>query len=741
MLDSVFADLASSALKIQSITAVAGDLTIARRIWSTYPPGHPQIEAAVQKLSASFIALCQDSTRLQLAVTRDGLLLDDDYLDRDNRAVKNVAAMLFERGIGVLEVQRAPELGELHALLSLLVMKREEVFSQGGIEQLWHEAGISSLQIKAIRYDRFSGTELERLDKDLAEETDNLWERFTRLLVKSELGLGDVEQGAFAPELLAARLNAHFFHRSGVGSGLSAATLRTFSSLVQQSFNATAGAGLGGDGSGTAAAGEGGDQDAGAERPDQKADLRAFITALDPELRRQILNGFCETAQLDADVSQELFRFLGSTLLQETYATAEQYAAAPPLLQELLRTLLPHLTKSFQAAGDDDEVRAKMQTLLQEHACEAYMPDGYIQGLVDALQSGSVKQLAPDELQPLLQTLTPHFIDSRSSDLILQLVFSDPTGATAQELIRNLADMCGHFLELGDYAHVLKVLSQAADPRLPPQLRLAMRDAFCRREFLDEILSGLTIWGKPKYDEVALLIQVLGRAFIEPLLDRMAEEENMSLRRFMMDRVQSFGEVARPHLLARLSDQRWYVLRNILIMLRSVATSDDAELLRPLLRNSNQRVRQESLRLLLYLGDPVAQRQLLRDIDSTDRETQLNAISMADRTSPPEMAHKLLTLLTAGGFSAVECELKSAAIQALGEIGRPELLPELVKVLGMRSLLSFKALQRIKLDVVRSFERYPVTAAGPLLEQLAKGGDELARQAAESLKKLRSKRP
>ncbi len=734
MLDSVFADLASSALKIQTIAAVAVDLTIARRIWNAYPPGHPQIEAAVQKLSASFLSLCQDGTRLQLAVTRDGLLLDDTYLDRDNRAVKHVAAMLFERGIGVLGVLRTPEPDELRALLSLLVMKREEIFSQGGIEQLWHEAGISSLQIKAIRYDRFSGTELEELDGEFAQGTGSLWERFTRLLSKSELGLGDNEQGELAPELLAARLNAHFSHRSGVGSGLSAATLRTFSALVQHSFGAAEGADSGGDGTGTAVEGE-----AGSEWSDQKVELHAFIAALAPELRRQILNGFCETAYLDAHVSQELFRFLGSKLLQDTYATAEQYAAAPPLLQELLRTLLPHLTRSFEASDEDDEVRAKMQTLLQEHANEAYMPDGYIQGLVDALRNGSVKQLAPEELQPLLQTLTPHFIDSRSSELILQLVFSDPAGTTAQELITNLANMCGHFLELGDYGHVLKILSQAADPRLPPQLRLAMRDAFCRREFLDEILSGLTVWGKPKYDDVSLLIQVLGRAFIEPLLDRMAEEENMSLRRFMMDRVQSFGEAARPHLLARLSDQRWYVLRNILLMLRSVATPDDCEQLRPLLRNSNQRVRQEALKLLLCLGDPVAQRQLLRDIDSTDRETQLNAISMADRTSPPEMARKLLILLTTGGFSAVECELKSAAVQALGEMARPELLPELVKVLGTRSLLSYKALQRVKLDIIRSFERYPVAAAGPLLEQLAKGDDELARQAAGSLKNLRSK--
>ena len=431
--------------------------------------------------------------------------------------------------------------------------------------------------------------------------------------------------------------------------------------------------------------------------------------------------------------------FRSATVLQETYASADEYAAAPELLQGILRKLLPHLMDSYHTTTRDDEVRDRMQTLLQEHQREAYMPDAYMQGLLDSLNSGALKQLDTTELASLLTTLSPAFINSRGSEIILQLVIADPTSETAQELIQNLADLCGHFLELGDYGQVLKILSQAADPRLPQLLRTTMRDAFCRREFLDEILSGLTVWGKPKYDQVALLIQVLGRAFIEPLLDRMAEEENMSLRRFMMDRVQSFGEIARPYLLARLSDSRWYVLRNIIVMLRALGPMQENELVRPLLRHANQKVRVEALKLLIQSGDPVAQRQVLRDLDSSDRETQLIAINMADRNSPPEMMRKLLALATGGGYTAVECELKSAAIQALAEIGRSEILPELVKVLTSRSLLAFKALNRLKIDIIRSLDRYPAKTVLPLLEKVADGNDEVARQAAETLRILRSK--
>jgi len=740
VLESVVSDLAAPLLRVKAVVTVAGDLNIARRNWNAYPSGHPLIESSVQKLLTSFQSLLSENGGVQLGITRDGLLLGDEYVEKNNQICKNVAAAFFERGIGALIVSRLPDREELLALLALLSLKREDVLAQGGIEKLWQGAGITALEIRAIRYDRFSGTEEERLSSESDQEHGSLWEQFVLLMTKGEVGLAGTDaQGEIRPEVLAASLNAHFARRLGSGSGLSNNTLRRATAIIQQAIavSDTGDTGAARDVGYTEEAGDWSELNETAAVV--KADLVAFIAALDPLLRRQILNGFCETGAADASTADELFRYLGATVLQETYASADEYAAAPELLQGILRKLLPHLMDSYHTTTRDDEVRDRMQTLLQEHQREAYMPDAYMQGLLDSLNSGALKQLDTTELASLLTTLSPAFINSRGSEIILQLVIADPTSETAQELIQNLADLCGHFLELGDYGQVLKILSQAADPRLPQLLRTTMRDAFCRREFLDEILSGLTVWGKPKYDQVALLIQVLGRAFIEPLLDRMAEEENMSLRRFMMDRVQSFGEIARPYLLARLSDSRWYVLRNIIVMLRTLGPMQENELVRPLLRHANQKVRVEALKLLIQSGDPVAQRQVLRDLDSSDRETQLIAINMADRNSPPEMMRKLLALATGGGYTAVECELKSAAIQALAEIGRSEILPELVKVLTSRSLLAFKALNRLKIDIIRSLDRYPAKTVLPLLEKVADGNDEVARQAAETLRILRSK--
>ncbi len=736
MFDSVLRQMTETATLKQAICIMINELHIARRHWNAYPAGHPMVQGALQKLLVSCRNLLALQSMLTIGITRDGLLFGDDYLDKGNQSCRAVAAVLFERGVGALLFRELPAQDDLIALLRVIGMKREAILAAGGVDELWRQTGATALELRGIRYDRFSGTE-ETLLSVIPDDTDDhqgndLWERFIQLLMQGPVGLGTTEQGETRPEVLAASLNALFAQRLGAGSGLSFSGIRPSLTAMEAIVTDPAGIiGTGGTDRGTGTAP--------VPLTGAQAGLAAFIAALDPALRRQFLDGFCETATDDHPAAEGFFRHLGQAMLQETYATAEQYAAAPELLKGILRTLAPQMAARYETSSEEAEIRDKVRILLQEHRQETYVPEDYLIGLQDLISGHPLQQINPALIREQMATLETTAIESRSSEIILQLVVADPNGENIPELIRNLSELCGYFLELGEYGQVLRILSQAAAPQVAPSVRRALRDAFSQREFLEEILSGLTIWGKAKYDQVGQLIQIIGRPFIEPLLDRLAEEDAMSLRRFMMDRLLAFGDAARPALVDRLADSRWYVLRNIIVMLRSLAPGQEIDQLRPLLRHANQKVRQEALRSLLLAGDPMAQRQLLRDLESNDRELQLAALNLIDRTgSTPELARKLVQLLTTGGYSPVECELKSACIQALAEIGRPEVLPELIKLLSARSLLTFKALSRLKVDLVRSLERYPPHAVLPLLEQLARGSDELAQLATEQLHTLRS---
>lgn len=722
----------------RAVAAVAGELNIARRNWAAYPPGHPVAVAALQKLRIAWNSLLQQQSPVQIGITRDGLLLGDDFVEKKNSACCSVAAAFCERGVGTLLAWREPRLEELHELLRLMTMKREDVLAAGGLEKLWEASAITFLEMRVIRYDRFSGTEESVITAGsrvigIADE-GSVWERFVRLMMQGELGLSSTDAaGDVRPEALAAALNASFSQRMGTGSGLSSNTIRNSLDMMRQILTAEAVPAVSGN-----SQADGSDMHDAPAISVQQAGLFAFIAALDPALRRQIINGFYETGyDSDQSVAETLFRRLGPAMLQETYTKAEEYSTAPPLLQGILRKLLPHMTGIYKTATPQDEIRDKVRTLLEEHRQEAYIPDEYLLELQDLLAVDPLLQIEQNELDELLATVGEAAVEIRSSEIIMQLVLADPAGENAGDLIQNLTDMCGSFLSLGDYDQVLKLLRQAASNKLPPRLRIELRDAFSRPEFLDEILSGLTIWGKPKYDQVIQLIRIIGKPFIGPMLDRLAVEENMSLRRFLIDRVLGFGDTARPALLARLADPRWYVLRNIIIMLRTLAPGQEADRLRPLLKNANQKVRLEVVKSLLLAGDPIAQRQLLRDLDSNDLETRLAAVNLIDNASTPEMAKKLVEMLSAGGYSSDEYKLKSACVKALAEIGRVEVLPELNKLLGARSMLAYKTLNQLKVDIVSSLQRYPAEAVLPLLKRLASGNDKVADLAAESLEIVR----
>lgn len=721
----------------KAVAAVAGELNIARRNWTSYPHGHPVVVSSLQKLQSAFSKLLNLQMPVQIGVTREELLLGEGIVEKGSVLCSLAAAAFFERGIGTLLVRQEPQLEELQDMLRLLTLKREDILAEGGIEKLWGASTITFVQVRAIRYDRFSGTEEVvitpgREDSGPAD-SENVWERFVRIMMQGELGISSIDgAGEFRPEVLAAALNARFAQRMGTGGGLSSNTIRNSLAVMRELLSEKTALALRAD-----------YQQDGPDITDspQQAGLYAFISALDPTLRRQILNGFCETGYDTDDSSAEmLFRQLGPAMMQDTYAKADEYASAPPLLQGILRKLLPHMMNTYETATPQENIRDKVRSLLQEHNQEAYIPDEYLLGLKDLLADNPLPLIEKNALRELLSSVEAAAIEIRGSEIIMQLVITDPDGEDAQELIQNLTDLCCNFLELGDYGQVLIILRQAADPALTPRLRSALRDAFSQPEFLNEILSGLTVWGRPKYDQVTQLIRVIGTPFINPLIDQLATEENMSMRRFLMERVLAFGDAARAALLARLSDQRWYVLRNIITMLRTLAPGQESDRLRPLLKHPNQKVHQEVIKSLLLAGDPIAHRQLLRDLESNNREIKLAAIFLADKTSSLDMARKLADMLSIGGYSADEYEIKSACVKALAEIGKTEVIPEMGKVLKARSLLAFRTLNRLKADIVRSLERYPATAVLPVLERLAAGKDDVANLAAESLKNVRRSR-
>jgi hypothetical protein len=714
-------DIPAHRIEAKALASLITELNIARRNSSAYPKGHPVIAASLAKVLRVYDELLREHDEIILGVTSDALMVDGVVLEKSNLVYKDFSRVLFERGVGALLFHKGLSIEELNNFTAILGLKREQIQRHGGIEQVWAKAGITAITIRPIRYDLFKTTEQDSITADQnSNQGERLWDRFARELTLGGLPDGESGDTSLDPEILAAILNQQLASGSINGTELRAAITGFLDSDP-------------GDTSTDTVSGQ----------PYQK--LAAFISNLTPELRRQFLDSSFGAKSNDRQSAAEriLTNLSDSALLETIEDISQNRLNVSPVVFGLLQRLGTNVSSPQNRAietVEDDEISLKMKTIFREHASEEFVPDDYQRKLNRIIASDQIPRLNMEEVADLLLTVENRSIEGSIGQILMNLIREGVESPEERDLLlQNLSDMFGYFLQTGDYGQLDTMINQLTDGTFPVEIQYRLREEYGRREFLEEILDGLTVWGKPRYADIKSLIHKIGGQFIEAILDRLSEENNMSLRRFYMDCLIEMGPVTRVPIINRLYDPRWYFLRNLLIILSAQNDPSVVALIRPLLRSEDPRLHHEVLKTLVQFRDPQAEKQVMDNLNSQNPDLQTTAIQLAERCKSPAIAARLARMLSLGGFSQVECERKSTIVHALGEIGRSEVLPELGKILSSRSLLHSRQLTKLKTDIIHSLPKYPPVVSRPILEHIAGGSGETAQLAEETLRLITGK--
>ncbi|HIJ80858.1 MAG TPA: HEAT repeat domain-containing protein [Desulfuromonadales bacterium] len=697
------------------ISALIVELNIARRNIRAYPAGHPQIDLSLRKALTAYSKLFDTQDEVTLAVTSDSLMLSGAVLEKSNLIFRNFARVLFERGIGAISFGSGVTNGELKNFMTLLGFKREDIHHRGGIMKVWELSGITSLSVQPVRYDLLRGTDEEFVgDGATAASPVSVWEQFAATIT-GHSGEVDFEYDGISPEQLADILNRQFIEDALQSDDFHEPVevlMLHDSSLSQSSV------------------------------PYDK--LAAFAGHLNPELRRRFLS---DSFELLSSVDQRGIDTLVSSLPDQVVLDtlddiSEGGMKVPPVIKGLLQRLGQQITarrlEEEEQEAAESSFADKVKTIFREHASEEFVPEDYQKKLDTIMASQSISGMQLDGIDALRASLESTAVENHIGDILMNLVwFGFESDEESDVLLQNLCDTFLYVAQTGDYVRLIGMLQQFGNDHCPPEVRERVTREFARPEFLEEIINGLTIWGKSRYDDIRSLIRIVGEPFIDVLIERLAEEKNMSLRRFYVDSLIEMGEMALMPIVSHLNDRRWYFQRNLLAVLAALDNPAAVSYIRPLLGNSDPRVSGEALRVLLHFKDQETEKLLVQELESQNRETRLLAVQHAGKCPHPEVVKRLLTILCSSGLSQSEYEMSSTVVQALGEIGRAEALPELARILASRSLLHARNLSRLKVDIVRSLEKYPLQLARPVLERLADSGNkDVAGQAAISLNSL-----
>lgn len=719
-------------LDLKILSAFIYELNITRRYALSYPLNHPIITNASDKVIHQLEKLLESQPAVTLGIARNVLLFNSGVLDRKNPVYSDLAGYLFAHGIAAITFSRKMTGEELIRMFKTLGAGGDAVRDQGGAVMLLQDAGITGIQVKEIDYGSFRVTEETAITAPgknvLEHESAALWCRFVEGVMHGNLdssGQGITSTEQIDPERLADFLNQRGAHPADSSDSSYGTAIASFMRQVDRENLAST-------------------YDA-----ESIQKLGKFVTKLSPELRRQFLQSSFDSLQGGDTAKKLLSQFPDEVILDALSDVNDKGSHLSQGVVNLLQIIAKTGKGSEQAKKSmaipnlsQDELSHKLKDIFREDEPSRYITDSYRSTLQSIASIERFSVLAADELQELSGQLRSFPVESRISDVILQIMDTELEDEDAQVLQDNLMDLCEVFLDTGDYRSLAKVhmhISMKCHGGtfgiLP--IHEAIYARFMEPEFHEEILDGLTLWGKSKYEEVKALILTVGAPFVEPLTLRLAEESGMSLRHFYLDCLYEIGDAAKEAAILKLNDKRWYVVRNMVILLRRFGDPGVLRYFRAIAEHSHPKVRHEVIRTLYAFHHAEADHLLQKEFRSSDHEIVLTAIQLAEKSRNPGTLECLRNILTIKLIAAAEYELKHAAVKTLGKIANPAILPDLERILNQKSLFASTLLKRLKTDIVLSLENYRVSDVRSLLEKLSQSDtEELALAADDVLKRI-----
>jgi hypothetical protein len=182
------------------------------------------------------------------------------------------------------------------------------------------------------------------------------------------------------------------------------------------------------------------------------------------------------------------------------------------------------------------------------------------------------------------------------------------------------------------------------------------------------------------------LLSVLGHHAIEPLLEVLADEPDMTARKALVSLISEMAESHMQELGARLSDERWYFVRNIVTILGSTRTADTLQFLGRTLRYPDPRVRRETIRAVSGISDALSTEMLVAALQDSDAQNVQLAARYLGMTGHVSIAGELENVAMGRGAGNRDPAVRVEAVEAIGRLGSAGSLPLLRSLAKSRRL-------------------------------------------------------
>ncbi|MCW9049629.1 MAG: HEAT repeat domain-containing protein, partial [Deltaproteobacteria bacterium] len=600
------------------------ELNIARRQLALYPAEHPQIKSSIDKTLNLLTELFHSHDPITLGITPDALLFEQQWLAKEDANHRDFAGYFSDLGIASVSFHAGLKGPELIRFNQLLRYDREKIESFGGVEQLLEQQQIENISVISVDYDAFQSSQ------KLVEQQSQIWENFLHGLQNGILDFGestsDLDLTAVA-EVLNQQL------ASNRGQEQYAPALDRFiENRIQQQGFAQANT-----------------------ETDRK--FNALLGHLNPAAQEQLFNSIFRVLDQHQEAAPSLLKKIPAHILQNAIAKKSQqklnvssrlFLLASNLANDS-STSFSHNIHTGKEQLSQDMVRARLDVLFSEEQQDLYMPGNYQTALGYILGDDLHGSIPDDEKEKLKSQIEAQSVELNYVAILFEMLH-EPLDVEQETAVQdNLLDLSRYFLDTGDFSSLRDIYQQWSHYLYSGNAAANIFDEkvlanHTQPTFMAEVIDGFELWEEELHHQIVAYIAAVGEPYSDLLIEQLGLAPEWSERQRWINILESIGGDAQQKILRALTDERWYLVRNLLAVLGKKLDPHNIKKVQKLSEHPHPKVRIEVIRILFSCNPATANRLLLQELRSEDIEARFSAIKLADLSRDP----KVLALLHKG---------------------------------------------------------------------------------------------
>lgn len=612
------------------------EFSIAINKYAMYPEGHPSLRPAAERVVGRLQDLMVERGSLSLGVARQQLIIEGVATDPRNPVLGDLAGRLHRHQLGAITFRRGLDPSELQDALVIVSQEADRMETPIGAGPPGELGRWTNLQLYPLNYERLDIVDedghVEGDDKDARTRAAQLWIGLARAAMAGhDDGAAPEDNFETDPDMVAKAIDTH--------KGTSAYDQVIVGYMLQIAEEVRDGRGR--------------------EALELRQRMSRMVSSLDDATVQRLLEMGGDRVQRRKfllDASQGLA--VDSVVqLIEAAAQAHEETISHSMLR-MLQKMAQHSESSVgtQKALADENARAQITGLIRDWSLKDPNPEAYRMALERMAGSESLLKVSPE------QQYKPE-----PKRIVQMAIEVDAVGAPVWEAIQALSDQ-------GELKWVLETVRQAKGATLlrefwahfgsPEQVRAIASRKPLETEVLDAVVAKMGTKAAPA------------------LLDVLSESESSQTRRYLVDHLATLGPKISEDVVARLSDERWFVLRNLLGIMGQWPELPAGFSGLAFLKHPDARVRREGMKVMLK--DPTGrERTLSQAISDNDQRMIRSGLSAALEGCPDSVIPLVVTQAT----SAPTADLRTLAIKVLAGSKLPIARDALVNLVAPRRTL------------------------------------------------------